>query len=141
MSENGIPAEVLEITNDHASALNSIKEYYAVHPDLDIVMTLGSHGAVPFYGFLSGEGLGSETFKHGTFDFSLSDVERIKDGTTQFVVHQQPYLQGYNAVSILMLKIRYGINPVLPVTPTGPVLIDAGNVDATSALYLELEQR
>ena len=141
LSENGIPAEVLAITNDHASALSSIKGYYAAHPDLDIVMTLGPHGAVPFYGFLSGEGLGPETFKHGTFDFSLSDVERIKDGTTQFVVQQQPYLQGYNAVSILMLKIRYGLNPVLPVTPTGPVLIDAGNVDATSALYLELEQR
>jgi simple sugar transport system substrate-binding protein len=141
LSENGIPAEVLEVTNDHASALTSIKDYYAAHPDLDIVMTLGPHGAVPFYGFLSGEGLGPEDFRHGTFDFSLADVERIKDGTTQFVVHQQPYLQGYDAVSVLMLKIRYGINPVLPVTPTGPVLIDAGNVDAASALYLELEQR
>jgi simple sugar transport system substrate-binding protein len=141
MSENGIAAEVLEITNDHATALNTISEYYAAHPDLDIVMTLGPHGAVPFYGFLGGQGLGPDQFKHGTFDFSLADVERIKDGTTEFVVHQQPFLQGYEAVSTLMLKIRYGINPVLPVTPTGPVLVDTSNVDATAALYQELEQR
>jgi simple sugar transport system substrate-binding protein len=141
MSENGIPAEVLEVTNDHATTLNSISEYYAAHPDLDIVMTLGPQGAVPFYGFLSGQGLGPDAIKHGTFDFSLADVERLKDGTTEFVVHQQPFLQGYNAVSILMLKIRHGINPVLPVTPSGPVLIDANNVDAAAALYIELEQR
>jgi len=141
MSENGIPAEVLEITNDHATALTSISEYYTTHPDLDIVMTLGPHGAVPFYGFMGSAGLGPDDFKHGTFDFSLADVERIRDGTTEFVVRQQPFLQGYNAVSILMLKIRHGINPVLPVTPTGPVLVDANNVDAAAALYLELEQR
>ena len=141
MSESGITAEVLEVTNDHASALNSISEYYAAHPDLDIIMTLGPHGAVPFYGFVGGQGLGPEVFKHGTFDFSLADVERIKDGTTEFVVHQQPFLQGYEAVSTLMLNVRHGINPVLPVTPTGPVLVDANNVDAAAALYLELEQR
>jgi simple sugar transport system substrate-binding protein len=141
MSENGIAAEVLEITNDHATALNSISEYHAANPDLDIVMTLGPHGAVPFYGFVGGQGLGPDDFKHGTFDFSLADVERIKDGTTEFVIHQQPFLQGYEAVSTLMLKIRHGINPVLPVTPTGPVLVDARNVDAAAALYLELEQR
>ena len=141
MSESGIAAEVLEITNDHATALDSISEYYTAHPDLDIVMTLGPHGAVPFYGFLGGQGLGPDQFKHGTFDFSLADVDRIKDGTTEFVVHQQPFLQGYEAVGALMLKIRYGVNPVLPVTPTGPVLVDANNVDAASALYLELEQR
>jgi simple sugar transport system substrate-binding protein len=132
---------VLEITNDHATALNSISEYHAANPDLDIVMTLGPHGAVPFYGFVGGQGLGPDDFKHGTFDFSLADVERIKDGTTEFVIHQQPFLQGYEAVSTLMLKIRHGINPVLPVTPTGPVLVDARNVDAAAALYLELEQR
>ena len=141
MSENGIAAEVLETTNDHASALNSIGEYYNAHPDLDIFMTLGPHGAVPLYGFVGSQGLGPDQFKHGTFDFSLADVERIKDGTTEFVVHQQPFLQGYEAVSTLMLKIRYGINPVLPVTPTGPVLVDANNVDSISALYIELEQR
>ena len=141
MSENDIAAEVLEITNDHASALNSIGEYYAAHPDLDVFMTLGPHGAVPFYGFVGSQGLSPDQFKHGTFDFSLADVERIKEGTTEFVVHQQPFLQGYEAVSILMLKLRYGINPVLPVTPTGPVLVDANNVDSIAALYVELEQR
>ena len=90
---------------------------------------------------MGGEGLGPDEFRHGTFDFSLADVERIKDGTTEFVIHQQPFLQGYEAVSTLTLKIRHGINPVLPVTPTGPVLVDENNVDAAAALYLELEQR
>jgi hypothetical protein len=27
-----------------------------------------------------------------------------------------------------MLKVRYGITPVLPVTPTGPSFVDAGNL-------------
>jgi simple sugar transport system substrate-binding protein len=79
-------------------------------------------------------GLKPGDVKHGTFDLSPEIIARIKDGTTMFGIDQQPFLQGYGAVQTLMLKIRYGISPALPVTPTGPGFVDAGNVTIVEEL-------
>jgi simple sugar transport system substrate-binding protein len=71
---------------------------------------------------------------HGTFDLSPEIIARIKDGTTLFGIDQQPFLQGYGSVQALMLKVRYGITPALPVTPTGPGFVDTSNVEIVETL-------
>ena len=134
MSEKGIPAEVLAITNDPAESQTIIDDYYTANPDTDIFLTLGPNGANPFYAFMEAAGLGPGDIKHGTFDLSPEIIARIKDGTTLFGIDQQPFLQGYGAVQALMLKVRYGISPALPVTPTGPGFVDASNVGIVEAL-------
>jgi simple sugar transport system substrate-binding protein len=91
-------------------------------------MTLGPNGANPFYAFMEAAGLGAGDIKHGTFDLGEEIIARIKDGTTMFGIDQQPFLQGYGAVQALMLTVRYGITPALPMTPTGPGFVDASNV-------------
>ena len=48
-----------------------------------------------------------------------------------FAVDQQPFLQGYGAVMYLVLDKKYGINPALPVTATGPGFIDASLLGKT----------
>jgi simple sugar transport system substrate-binding protein len=134
MEEQGIPAEVLSITNDPAESQTIMDDYYTANPETDIFMTLGPNGANPFYAFLATAGLGAGQVSHGTFDLSQEIIARIKDGTTMFGIDQQPFLQGYGAVQTLMLKVRYGISPVLPVTPTGPGFVDASNVAVVEAL-------
>ena len=79
-------------------------------------------------------GLGAGDVTHGTFDLSPEIIAHIKDGTTMFGIDQQPFLQGYGAVQSLMLKIRYGISPALPVTPTGPGFVDMSNVEVVEKL-------
>ena len=60
-------------------------------------------------------------------------LERIKGGTQLFAIDQQPYLQGYLAVSLLNGFVKYGLDlPTKPVL-TGPGIVDAANVDATLA--------
>ena len=60
-------------------------------------------------------------------------LQRIKDGTQLFSIDQQPYLQGYLAVSLLNGFVNYGLDlPTKPVL-TGPGIVDAANVDATMA--------
>jgi len=60
-------------------------------------------------------------------------LQRIKAGTQMFAVDQQPYLQGYLAVSLLNGFANYGLDlPTKPVL-TGPGIVDAANVDATMA--------
>ena len=128
MEEQGIPAEVLSISDDPAESQTIMDDYYTANPDADIFMTLGPNGANPFYAFMETAGLGAGQVKHGTFDLSEEIIAKIKDGTTLFGIDQQPFLQGYGAVQALMLKVRYGISPALPVTPTGPGFVDGSNV-------------
>jgi simple sugar transport system substrate-binding protein len=39
-----------------------------------------------------------------TFDFDDDIAKAIKDGTIQFAIDQQPYLQGYLAVAVLAIS-------------------------------------
>jgi simple sugar transport system substrate-binding protein len=134
LAEAGIPAEVLGISDDPAASQTTISDYFTAHPEVDIVLTLGPNGANPFYAYAKEAGLKAGDVKHGTFDVSPEIVARIKDGFTLFAIDQQPFLQGYGAVMALQLKVRQGISPALPVTPTGPGFVDAGNVDLVAAL-------
>jgi simple sugar transport system substrate-binding protein len=134
LAEKGIPAEVLAIGDDPAESQTIIADYYTANPNTDIFMTLGPNGANPFYAFMEAAGLGAGDVVHGTFDLSPEIIAKIKDGTTMFGIDQQPFLQGYGAVQALMLKVRYGISPALPVTPTGPGFVDASNVAVVERL-------
>ncbi len=71
--------------------------------------------------------------KLGTFDMDKTQLQRIKDGKQLFCIDQQPYMQGYLAVSLLNAYLRYGVN--LPQRPllTGPAIIDAKNVASAIA--------
>jgi simple sugar transport system substrate-binding protein len=69
----------------------------------------------------------------GTFDLNQAGLDRIKGGTQQFAIDQQPYLQGYLATSLLASAIDFGTDlPTFPVL-TGPGIVDASNIDATLA--------
>lgn len=69
----------------------------------------------------------------GTFDLNQAGLDRIKGGTQQFAIDQQPYLQGFLATSLLASAIDFGTDlPTFPVL-TGPGIVDASNIDATLA--------
>ena len=71
--------------------------------------------------------------KLGTFDMDPTNLARIKDGTQLFCIDQQPYMQGYLAVSMLHGYVQYGLKvPTAPIL-TGPGIVDASNVAATLA--------
>jgi len=69
----------------------------------------------------------------GTFDMDETQLGRIKDGKQLFCIDQQPYMQGYLAVSQAFAYNSYGL--LLPQSPllTGPAVINASNVEATLA--------
>ena len=134
MAEKGIPGQVLAITSDPTESLGILNGFYGASPDTDIFLTLGPSGAEVFFQFVSGAGLEPGDLKHATFDLSEEIAARIKDGTTLFALDQQPFLQGYGAVQTLMLKTRYGITPVMPITPTGPGMVNATNIETVEAL-------
>jgi simple sugar transport system substrate-binding protein len=65
-----------------------------------------------------------------TFDLNVDVAQQIKDGGIAFSVDQQPYVQGYMAVTSLWLNLTNGNDiggggPVL----TGPSIVDDTNID------------
>ena len=66
-----------------------------------------------------------------SFDMNEANLTRIKDGTQVFCIDQQPYLQGYLAVSLLQSAIDFGTAlPTFPVL-TGPGIVDSSNIGPT----------
>ncbi|MFJ9243964.1 sugar ABC transporter substrate-binding protein [Streptomyces sp. NPDC101776] len=98
---------------------------------IDQVVTLGAPIALTAVQSLSDA---NSKAKLATFDLNKDLVKAIQDGTIEFAVDQQPYLQGYLAVDALWLYKTNGnfsggsSAPVL----TGPAFIDKTNVDAVA---------
>ena len=80
-----------------------------------------------------GQASASDKVKLASFDMDETGLQRIKEGSQLFSIDQQPYLQGYLAVSLLNGLVNYGLD--LPTKPilTGPGIVSKDNVDATMA--------
>ncbi|MEU5276292.1 substrate-binding domain-containing protein [Streptomyces asoensis] len=96
-------------------------------PDIDEVITNGAQFALAAVKAADQADSGAEV---ATFDLNKDLVTAVRDGSVQFAVDQQPYLQGYLAVDALWLYKTNGnlsgggVAPVL----TGPAFVTKTNV-------------
>ncbi|MET9384459.1 sugar ABC transporter substrate-binding protein [Streptomyces sp. NPDC002928] len=99
---------------------------------IDHVVTLGAPFALTAVQSVSDAG---GKAKVATFDLNKQLVAGVQDGSIEFAVDQQPYLQGYLAVDSLWLYKNNGNysgggeQPVL----TGPAFVDKSNIDTIAA--------
>ena len=68
-----------------------------------------------------------------SFDMDGAGLDRIKAGTQLFAVDQQPWLQGFLAVTMSDAYVNYGLAIATAPVLTGPGIVDAANIDATLA--------
>lgn len=68
-----------------------------------------------------------------SFDMDGTGLDRIKAGTQLFAIDQQPWLQGFLAVTMADAKVNYGLALATAPVLTGPGIVDASNIDATLA--------
>ena len=108
MDEVGATTEVLGTGNDHAQALNLMTQYLLGHPDTDAVVGLGQTPTSQAIQAIKDAGL---KIPAGGFDVSQSILDNIKNGELTATVDQQPYSQGFYAVTQLALSIKYGLYP------------------------------
>lgn len=71
--------------------------------------------------------------KLGTFDMDGANLDRIKAGTQLFAIDQQPWLQGFLAVTLADAYVNYGLKLATAPILTGPGIVDASTIDATLA--------
>ncbi|MER5211765.1 sugar ABC transporter substrate-binding protein [Streptomyces sp. NPDC002838] len=116
---------------DMPSVKSTITAKLSQDKSIDYVVTLGAPFALTAVQSLSDAG---SKAKIATFDLNKDLTSAIDQGTIQFAVDQQPYLQGYLAIDSLWLYKNNGNysgggeQPVL----TGPAFVDKSNVDAVA---------
>jgi ABC-type sugar transport system substrate-binding protein len=116
---------------DMPSVKSTITAKLKQDSSIDQVVTLGAPIALTAVQSLSDAG---SKAKLATFDLNKDLVKAVQNGTVEFAVDQQPYLQGYLAVDSLWLYKTNGnfsggsTAPVL----TGPAFIDKTNADTVA---------
>lgn len=134
--EGGASATALNLPSsqfgDPTAITQAIKGAILADPSIDGVITIGTTDADSAAAGIDQAGV-ADKVKLGTFDVSEASLQRIQDGTQLFSIDQQPFAQGYYAVSNAFQLAAYGI--YLPQSPllTGPALITSDNVDLAIA--------
>lgn len=120
--------ENVQVTGtDDSAVVSTLQAKLSTDKSIDYVVTLGAPIALDALKALEQSG---SSAKLATFDLNLDAAQAIKDGKIAFSVDQQPYLQGYLAVTSLYLAAKNGNDigggkPVL----TGPSFVDSNNID------------
>ncbi|SDG59667.1 sugar ABC transporter substrate-binding protein [Paraburkholderia phenazinium] len=105
-------SSTLDAGTDPTGIQSKVSAYLRNHPDTGGVLALGPLSAAPTIKALQQMGLAGKMW-FATFDFDDDIAKAIKDGTIQFAIDQQPYLQGYIAVAVLaIVKHDHTTDPV-----------------------------
>jgi simple sugar transport system substrate-binding protein len=116
---------------DMPSVQSTIQAKLQQDSSIDYVVTLGAPFALAAVKSVKDAGSAA---KIATFDTNKELVAAVKDGTIQFAVDQQPFLQGYLAIDTLWLYKTNGNYPGGGQEPvlTGPAFVTKDNVDAVA---------
>jgi simple sugar transport system substrate-binding protein len=134
MRTSGASVETIHVNgNDPAGAQKAIQAALKKNPQINGVLAAGILAFNASAGALDALGKLGKT-KLGTFDVSQNDLTAVQDGQALFVIDQQPFLEGYDAVQIAAFQVRFGQHPFSPIF-TGPSLITKANASRASQLY------
>jgi len=112
---------------DDSAVTSAIQAKLSQDKDVNWVITLGATQALDTIKAKSAAG--RDDVKVGTFDLNAEAAKAVQDGTLQFCIDQQPYLQGYLAVTQLYLYKKNGnVMGGGKATLTGPSFVDSSNV-------------
>ncbi len=127
---DGSGAKVVEIdsTEDPTSVAQRVQAALSANPDADSVLTLGPVGAIPTIDVLKKLGLNGKIHFY-TFDLSPEILDGLADGTINFAIDQQPFLQGYLAVATLHAHHKFGVAPIGAIN-TGPAIVTKADVES-----------
>jgi simple sugar transport system substrate-binding protein len=122
---------MMDSGTDPAEIKNKVMAYLSANEDVDGILTLGPVSADPTIAALNELGLAGE-MHFGTFDLGEEIVKAIKDGTINWGIDQQPFLQAYMPVVILANWDRYGVLPGNNIN-SGPGFVTASGLEKVEA--------
>ena len=90
---------------DDSAVISSLQAKLSQDKSIDWVVTLGAAQALDTIKAIAAAG---SKAKLGTFDLNVDAAQAIQDGKIQFSIDQQPYVQGYLAITQLYLNKKNG---------------------------------
>lgn len=127
-------AEVFQGTYTRASfaTTDDVLSLLDADPSIDAIYVSGLLGAdndpvAAVEQFTSGD---SNTVSIVGHDLSSLTIEYLQSGKIDWIVDQQPYLQGYLPIILLNLKVKVDQAILTPFIQTGPVFLNASNADS-----------
>lgn len=136
LEEAGVTVDYLEIdaaTNkDPAAGTPTFTGYVSAHPDVKLVVT--DHGGLTatLETYLKAAGKGPDDIYGAGFDLSPATLAAIRDGWTDLVIDQQPWLQGYLPILQICLSKVYGFSGLM--IDTGAGFADQSNIEFLAPL-------
>lgn len=118
--------QMIDAGQDPGEIQSKVAAYLQTNSDTNGILTLGPTSAHPTIAALNANGQAGAIF-FGTFDLSDEIAAAVKDGTINFAIDQQPFLQGYLPVVILTNLARYGVVPGNSIN-SGPGFITKDNI-------------
>ena len=118
--------QMIDSGMDPSEIANKVKAYLTSKPDTGAILALGPNSAGPSINAVKELGLDGDIY-FGSFDLSPEISAGIKDGTIEFAIDQQPFLQGSVPTQVLAAYLRYGVAPANSVF-TGPGLVTTANI-------------
>lgn len=122
----GGTTELLGTGTDHSEALNIMVQYLLGHPETKAVVGLGSTPTSVCVKAVQEAGM---DIPCGGFDITPEILENIQNGSLIATVDQQPYFQGFYAVTQMAHLLKYGMVPS-DMNTGGTGLVDKSNVEA-----------
>jgi simple sugar transport system substrate-binding protein len=137
LASSGAAATVLQVNgNDQQGSQTAVAKALTQDPTIDGVLATGIQGFSAVSAAVKGLNAGAR-IKVGTFDVSVdnpNNLAAVQSGDALFVVDQQPFLQGYDAVQTAAYQARFGQHPFRPIY-TGPSLVTKDNAAKVMSLY------
>jgi simple sugar transport system substrate-binding protein len=127
----GTSTEIFADGTNLPQYVSTVTAKLAQDKSIDAVVTLG-----PSLGVALAEELqkSNSKVKVVTYAFNPDLIPLLKDGSVDFTIDQQPYLQGYLSIDSLWLyKLNKSVIGAQQSVPTGPVVVDKTNIGAINS--------
>jgi simple sugar transport system substrate-binding protein len=126
LDEVGAKSEMVGTGGDLAGVRTTMVQYLIGHPDAKAILALGLQPLIEALPSLKAAKLDLPV---AGFDLSTEVLEGIKSGKIIATVDQQPYSQGFYAITELALEIKYGLYPA-DMKTGGDGVVDKSNYQA-----------
>ena len=129
----GITVDLVDVAADPTLGVETVKGWMAANPETDWWVAGGAISQANISDALEELGLLNNPVRIAGFDLGEIVTPLIRDGSVQFTIDQQPYLQGYLPIVWLYLYNTAGFLPAGDVL-TGPAVVDSSNIELVAEL-------
>lgn len=123
----GFEYDIVATTKDLVQAATLVGSWYQANQDAVAMLAVEEVSGIAITQLLEREDLGDKIVAGG-FDLVPELLEGIQNGTFDYTIDQQLYMQGFYSVMELYHAVKYGLVPAS--MDSGTAIIDANGIDS-----------